>query len=123
MIYKDGVYDITKFIQNHPGGADKIVMAAGKSVEPFWRIYRQHYNSNLPLEMLGPMRIGTLHPEDVAAEAEAKDSSDPYNQDPEISPVMTIHSRKPVNAGKSIHTSNDFLYRISELQRPIIHSQ
>lgn len=35
-----GVYDITKFIANHPGGSDKIVLAAGKSVEPFWSIYR-----------------------------------------------------------------------------------
>ena len=40
VIYKDGVYDITKFVNNHPGGSDKIVLAAGKSVEPFWRIYR-----------------------------------------------------------------------------------
>lgn len=98
VIYQDGVYDITKFVQNHPGGADKIVLAAGKSVEPFWRIYRQHYNSKLPLEMLAPMRIGTLHPDDVAAESKAKDLSDPYSDDPPISPVLNTHSSKPVNA-------------------------
>lgn len=40
VTYQDGVYDITDFIPNHPGGADKIILAAGSSVEPFWRIYR-----------------------------------------------------------------------------------
>ena len=28
--YKDSVYDITEFIPNHPGGVDKIMLAAGK---------------------------------------------------------------------------------------------
>ena len=117
VIYEDGVYDITKFIQNHPGGADKIILAAGKSVEPFWRVYRQHYNSKLPMEMLAPMRIGTLHPEDVAAENEAKDSSDPYFEDPPISPVLVAHSSKPINAeappnllAHSYNTPNDLFF-------------
>jgi len=99
VTYREGVYDITKFVQNHPGGSDKILLAAGKSVEPFWRIYRQHYNSKMPLEFLGPMRVGTLHADDVASQAKTNDSSDPYNDDPVTSPVMIIHSEKPVNAG------------------------
>ena len=35
-----GVYDVTSFIPNHPGGVDKIMLAAGGAVEPFWRVYR-----------------------------------------------------------------------------------
>jgi hypothetical protein len=35
------VYDITDFIPKHPG-ADKIMMAAGGAVEPFWNIYAVH---------------------------------------------------------------------------------
>ncbi len=33
---QDGVYDITEFVAMHPGGAAKILMAAGGPVEPFW---------------------------------------------------------------------------------------
>lgn len=33
---QDGVYDITKFVANHPGGKDKIMLAAGKAIDPFW---------------------------------------------------------------------------------------
>ena len=36
------IYDITPFIKNHPGGVEKILLAAGQSVEPFWALYRQH---------------------------------------------------------------------------------
>ena len=41
VTYKNGVYDITDFIPKHPG-AEKIMMAAGGAVEPFWNIYAVH---------------------------------------------------------------------------------
>lgn len=100
VTFEDGVYDITKFIINHPGGQEKIILAAGGPVEPFWRVYQQHYNSKLPVDLLKPMRIGTLHPDDYKAlqEAGKKDLSDPYNEDPPISPVLNAYSLKPINA-------------------------
>ena len=42
VIFREGVYDITHFVQNHPGGVNKIMLAAGQSIEPFWSLYRQH---------------------------------------------------------------------------------
>ncbi len=36
VTYKHGVYDITKFIPNHPGGPDRIKLASGGSVEAYW---------------------------------------------------------------------------------------
>lgn len=104
VIYKDGVYDVTKFIVNHPGGEDKIMLGAGSDIEPYWRIYRQHYNSKLPLEILSGMRIGNLHPDDLKLKAiedsksqSDSSSSDPYDTDPEVSPVLIHHQRKPCN--------------------------
>jgi cytochrome b involved in lipid metabolism len=101
VIYKDGVYDITKFVANHPGGQDKIMLAAGGDIAPFWNLYRQHYNSSLPMEILSSLRIGSLSPEDVRRMEAAKspsDEKDPYNNDPVLSPVMKYLSRKPINA-------------------------
>ena len=40
--YKGEVFDITEFIVNHPGGVSKIMLAAGKDIGPFWRVYQQH---------------------------------------------------------------------------------
>jgi sulfite oxidase len=101
VIYKDGVYDITKFVANHPGGQDKIMLAAGGDIAPFWNLYRQHFNSPLPQEILAGLRIGSLSPEDVKrmqASKSADDDKDPYNNDPALSPVMHYLSRKPINA-------------------------
>lgn len=58
-----GVYDITEFVEGHPGG-DKVLMAAGASVEPYWALYAQH-NKQEVMEILEELRIGTLHEEDV----------------------------------------------------------
>lgn len=49
MSYGGIVYDVTDFIPNHPGGSEKILMAAGQPMEPFWHIYQQHFASNLPM--------------------------------------------------------------------------
>lgn len=98
VYFQDGVYDITKFIPNHPGGRDKIQLAAGKDLAPFWNLYRQHYNSPLPKELLKDMRIGTLHPEDAARAAETADTSNPYYHDPVLSPVLHHLQHQPLNA-------------------------
>jgi len=50
------VYDITDFVEEHPGG-DKILMAAGGSLEPFWLLYAVHKNPEV-LALLEQFRIG-----------------------------------------------------------------
>uniref|UniRef100_A0A8C4KE09 Cytochrome b5 heme-binding domain-containing protein n=1 Tax=Dromaius novaehollandiae TaxID=8790 RepID=A0A8C4KE09_DRONO len=32
------VFDVTDFVELHPGGADKILLAAGGALEPFWAV-------------------------------------------------------------------------------------
>ena len=98
ITYKNGVYDITKYIVNHPGGQDKISLAAGGAVEPFWSVYRQHYNSKLPMKILESLLIGYIHPDDYVAAAPPSATDDPYRDDPTVSPVQVFYSKKPVNS-------------------------
>jgi cytochrome b involved in lipid metabolism len=95
--FKGGVYDITDFIANHPGGKDRLLTAAGKDLELFWRqaTFRQHYNSPLAHELLEEMRIGTLHPNDIL-----QDASDPFRDDPTY-PNNVIYECIVVGAGVS----------------------
>lgn len=67
VTYNDGVYDVSSFIENHPGGRDKVMMAAGKDLSQLWqeRPYQLHYRSPLAFELLEEYRIGDLHPDDV----------------------------------------------------------
>lgn len=36
MSYGGYVYDVTDFVANHPGGSEKILLAAGGAIEPHW---------------------------------------------------------------------------------------
>jgi len=94
VTYKDGVYDITEFVAGHPGGAGKIMLAAGKAIDPYWNIFQQHFRNGYPLKMLEEMRIGTLAPGEYIAE----DLADPYAADPERDPRLVYHNKTPCNA-------------------------
>ena len=48
VVFGGDVYDITSFVQNHPGGMEKIMTAAGGEVEPYWSLYRQHLQPSSP---------------------------------------------------------------------------
>ena len=98
VIHDGGVYDITEFVENHPGGASKIMLAAGGSVDPFWRIYQQHVGNDAVKELLADMQIGRLSDEDAAASLAEVDANDPYSKEPATPPALTIHYSKPVNA-------------------------
>lgn len=95
VTYKDNIYDITYFIDRHPGGKDKIMLAGGGAVEPYWNIYKQHYNCNVVQEILQPYHIGKiknyspkkfLHLENV------------YINDPKRYSDLRFHSVTPCNA-------------------------
>lgn len=103
MSYAGHVYDVTDFISNHPGGAEKILMAAGSSLEPFWHIYRQHFASDLPTRLMEHMLVGTLHPDDQEKVDEQMEvvyetDKDPFEDEPVRHLQLKVHSDQPMNA-------------------------
>jgi len=102
VTYRNGVYDITEFVQSHPGG-DRILLAAGGPIDPYWAMYNQHTTKQV-LEILSSLRIGTLYPHE---EVQTMDFEDPYAQDPERSPVLTVRCEKPFNAETKVELITD----------------
>uniref|UniRef100_A0A8C6Z967 Cytochrome b5 heme-binding domain-containing protein n=1 Tax=Nothoprocta perdicaria TaxID=30464 RepID=A0A8C6Z967_NOTPE len=51
------VFDVTDFVELHPGGADKILLAAGGALEPFWALYAVHQQPHV-LELLREYKVG-----------------------------------------------------------------
>ncbi len=51
--------DVTDFAANHPGG-DKILLAAGGAVDPFWAMYQQHFEPFVQ-KLLPPMRVVSVY--------------------------------------------------------------
>ena len=72
VTYKDGVYDLTSFAKNHPGGSDKLHMAAGGPIEPWWQMYPFHKEKNI-ISLLDEYKVGQLHPDDVLEEKDLPD--------------------------------------------------
>ena len=59
VTYKNKVYNITDFINAHPGGKENILMAMGGPIDLYWNTYKQH-NSKYVSEILKKYEIGEL---------------------------------------------------------------
>ncbi|NP_001089975.1 sulfite oxidase L homeolog [Xenopus laevis] len=93
VTYAGEVFDITEFVELHPGGS-RILLAAGGALEPFWALYGVHKNEHV-LEILKEYKVGELN---SAEKDEPVDVSDPYSQEPIRHPVLKVNSMKPFNA-------------------------
>jgi len=128
VTFNGGVYDITDFIENHPGGASKIILAAGGSLEPFWSLYQQH-QEQFVYDILEEMRIGNLKKEDQAEQMKKVASNDPYGADPQRSPLLLVRSSKPFNAEPPLElldsttTPNDLFYVRNHLPVPDVQEK
>jgi sulfite oxidase len=89
-----GVYDITKFIPEHPGAKKNIMLGAGSSIEPFWHTYQFHKQPYI-LKMLEKYRIGNLKAEDRAS---VENQGDPYANEPKRNPILMPRAATPFNA-------------------------
>lgn len=59
VTYRDGVYDVTDYIREHPG-RHFLMSAAGGPVDPWWGNWMQHHNSPLVAAALERLRVGRL---------------------------------------------------------------
>ncbi|KAK9836142.1 hypothetical protein WJX81_004420 [Elliptochloris bilobata] len=92
VTYKDGVYDVTEFAAAHPGGAARLMLAAGGAIDPFWAMYAQHQTAEVR-QLLEQYRIGTL----VGGGA-SQQVADPYANEPQRHPALVVRTAKPFNA-------------------------
>ena len=117
--YKDGVYDVSKWVDIHPGGASRLMLAAGGPIDSFWAMYAQH-NTDQVKEILEEYRIGNL-------EGGAVPVLNPYeNQPTDRHPSLGVRSKEPMNAetplellAESLLTPNDIFYIRNHLPVPM----
>lgn len=124
VTYKEGVYDITDFVEQHPGGPSKIIMAAGSSIEPFWTIYANHKTPEI-YTLLESMRIGNISK--VDAKSTSQDLNDPYANEPPRHKSLRINGHKPFCAEtppslliEKFHTPVELFYVRNHLPVPEI---
>lgn len=117
--FRCGVYDVTEFVDEHPGG-DKILLGAGGGIDPFWNIYAVHKTPEI-LALLETFRIGNLAADDVGAASAGIE--DPYLFDPKRHRDLKPASVKPFNAEPPLATLADN-YRTPKCANtlPLLHS-
>ena len=120
VTYKDGVYDVSQWVDIHPGGSSRLMLAAGGPIDPFWAMYAQH-NTEQVKEILEEYRIGNL-------EGGAAPVGDPYENEPkDRHPSLLVRSTAPMNAETPLEllseillTPNDIFYIRNHLPVPEI---
>jgi sulfite oxidase len=115
--FRGAVYDVTTFLTAHPGGASRLSMAAGKDLEPFWGVYRQHYRGHV-LAFLEKYRIGNLSKKDSAQLVKDTHFDDVYEEDPPRHPDCIPCSMRPYCGEtrldlltESYYTPNEIFYK------------
>ncbi|KAI9206095.1 Oxidoreductase, molybdopterin-binding domain-containing protein [Polychytrium aggregatum] len=108
VISGDGVYDITNFVDIHPGG-ERIFLAAGKSIDPFWNVFTIHQSPETRA-LLEEYRIGNVDPNHRrSSDDDAKALQLLFANDPERSPELIVRAAKPCNAETPVHGLRSFV--------------
>ncbi len=124
IAYKEGVYDVTKFVTQHPGG-DIIMLAAGQSVDHYWNSYPIHMGKET-LELLETMRIGNLDRNTIPQEDNKCPIEDQWMNEPKArNPILKRNQERPFNAEPPLpvltsqfYTPNDLFYVRNHLPVP-----
>lgn len=108
VIKGTGVYDITDWIDAHPGGK-VILRGAGANIEPYWNIFTIHQKQEV-YDILESYRIGDVDPQDLVGGAvPSEDVEDPFEHDPKRDPRLRFHSARPCNAETPAEELSDFI--------------
>ena len=113
-----GVYNVTPFLDAHPGGATRIMMAAGGDLSKFWAVYRLHNRPHVR-KLLEEYRIGTLSAADAArVEAETEFASY-YDGDPArpkaADGTLRVPSEHPWNSEPPVGALVEHFYTPNDL--------
>lgn len=108
VTYRDGVYDVTEWADVHPGGSQRLMLAAGGPIDPFWAMYAQHNTAQVK-EILEEYRIGNLEGGSVPV-------GNPYENEPvDRHPSLSVRSTAPMNAETPLSLLADSLVTPTEL--------
>eukprot|EP00397_Hematodinium_sp_SG-2012_P023242 GEMP01024139.1.p1 GENE.GEMP01024139.1~~GEMP01024139.1.p1 ORF type:complete len:579 (+),score=110.67 GEMP01024139.1:123-1859(+) len=133
VTWKGGVFDMTTFMDSHPGGAGRINMVQGQDLKPFWKVYELHQRPHI-LNLLEHYRIGNLTPEDAKRAEDESQFANYYDADPQrvatVRDGFGIPSLRPWNSEpprdklvESFYTPNEIFFVRNHNSVPVIDEE
>lgn len=101
VTYKNGVYDITDFIYNHPGGKDILIGVAGQDIGDAWNLFQNHKQSSLALKLLESMKVGELAAHEVIEAVPAPNIAQ-YSTEPVYDVIIVGAGLSGLQCGSSL---------------------
>ena len=96
VTWRHGVYDVTDYVDGHPGG-QTINWGLGRSMEPFFEKFAIHNEPHV-LEILESMRVGNVHPDEMTPEALTKHFHNPMPEHVDLNQYRLEVSRRGVKS-------------------------
>lgn len=83
--FDGGVYDVTEFLDSHPGGSGRIEMVKGHDLSGAWSVYELHLQRQHIRDLLEVYRIGNLSEADRKRAEQRSEGTlgNYYDEDPE----------------------------------------
>lgn len=118
VIKGTSVYDITDFVEQHPGG-EIVLRACGGSIDPYWKLFNIHDKPEVH-EILSKYHIGEIDERDLDSTgridwsvlgelANDNDIDDPFKHEPARDDALIIRTDQPCNAETPGKLLVDFL--------------
>lgn len=134
VTFGQGVFNVSKFVESHPGG-EQILLAVGGPLEPYFKLFPQH-KSDFVMDILGELRIGNLVEDDQwrqdhssVSSSSPESATSPYSTDPARHPSFIVQTPAPFTAEPpavdlvaSHHTPNSLFYVRNHMPVPVINA-
>ena len=117
VIFEGGVYDVTQFLDAHPGGPHRVMMVAGSDLAAFWDVYSEIHSRPHIRQLLETYRIGNISADDMTRVKRETAFSDAYGDDP-VRPraaELRIPSTRPWNSEPQPHVLTESFYTPNDL--------
>lgn len=135
VTFGKGVYNVSEFVESHPGG-EQLLLAAGGPLEPFFQLFPQH-QSEFVMDTLEELRVGNLEADEQwrqdhlskTGSNNSNSKASPYDTDPLRNPTLIVQTPAPFTAEPpsdalvaSHNTPNDLFYVRNHMPVPVINS-
>ncbi|KAI1330701.1 inositolphosphorylceramide-B C-26 hydroxylase [Xylariaceae sp. FL0255] len=119
----ENVYDVTDFLDAHPGGADLILDYAGKDIEEILKDEASHTHSEAAYEVLDDSLVAFLVTKKLAPNAELQKKLGDSQINDEVTPL--IHPRTGMSCKEDLSKDTDYnqdykTHKFLDLNEPLL---